>query len=122
MQLSATKTKKGAVAVRPGFRQRDLSIATRMAACFLAIIVLMIVSDGLAVWQFRRMEQASERVRKADEALRAVVRVHVDIGTFRDRVAVMANSQETREFAEDMASVRRKFSDDVERARRLVIA
>jgi formate hydrogenlyase transcriptional activator len=122
MQLSGTKAQQGALGAAHWFRQRDVSIGKRLAACFVAIIVLMIVADGLAVWQFSRTESSGERLRKADQTLQAVVRVHVDIGSFRDRVAVMANSQETREFAKDAASLREKFLDDVERARRMVIA
>src|SRR4029077_11592600 len=122
MQLSGTRAEHRALGVGHWLRQRDVSIGKRLAACFVAIIVLMIVADGLAVWQFRRMESSSERLRKADQTLQAVVRVHVDLGSFRDRVAVMANSQETHEFANDTASLREKFSDDVERARRMVIA
>jgi len=122
MHLSGTKAEQGAFGVGRWFRQRDISIGKRLAACFVAIIVLMIVADGLAVWQFRRMESSTERLRKANQTLQAVVRVHVDMGSFRDRVAVMANSQETHEFAKDTASLREKFLDDVERARRMVIA
>jgi len=122
MQLSGTKAERGALVVGHWFRQRDVSIGKRLAACFVAIIVLMILADGLAVWQFRQMESSSERLRKADQALQAVVRVHVDMGSFRDKVAVMANSQETQDFAKDTASLREKFSGDVERARRMVIA
>ena len=121
MQLSGTRAEHGALGVGHWFRQRDISIGKRLAACFVAIIVLMIVADGLAVWQFRRMESSSERLRKADQTLQAVVRVHVDMGSFRDRVAVMANRQEIHEFAKDTASLREKFLDDVERARRMVI-
>ncbi len=122
MQLSGTRAEHGALGVGHRFRQRDISIGKRLAACFVAIIVLMILADGLAVWQFRRMESSTERLRKADQTLQAVVRVHIDMGSFRDRVAVMANSQETHEFAKDTASLREKFLDDVERARRMVIA
>ena len=122
MQLSGTKREQEAVEVGRWFRQRDVGIGTRLAACFVTIIVLMIVSDAVAVWQFRRMEGSTDRLRQADQTLRAVVRVHVDLGSFRDRVAVMANSQETHEFAKDTASLREKFLDDVERARRMVIA
>jgi len=122
MQLSGTRAEHGALGVGHWFRQRDISIGKRLAACFVAIIVLMIVADGLAVWQFRRMESSTERLRKADQTLQAVVRVHIDIGSFRDSVSVMANSQETHEFAKDTASLREKFLDDVERARRMVIA
>src|SRR5579864_4591850 len=122
MQLSGTKAERGALVVGHWFRQRDVSIGKRLAACFVAIIVLMILADGLAVWQFRQMESSSERLRKADQALQAVVRVHVDMGSFRDKVAVMANSQETQDFAKDTASLREKFLGDVDRARRMVIA
>ena len=122
MQLSGPKVEQGGLSVGRWFRQGHVSIGKRLAACFVAIIFLLIGADGLAAWQFRRMESSSERLRKADQALQAVVRVHVDIGTFRDRVAVMANSQETREFANDTASLRQKFLDDVERARRMVVA
>jgi hypothetical protein len=122
MQLSGSKAEQRAVRVGHWFRPQDFSIGRRLAACFVAIIVLMIAADGLAVWQFRRMESSSERLRQADQTLQAIVRVHVDIGSLRDRVAVMANSQETREFATDTASLRAKFLDDVERARQMVIA
>src|SRR5579864_3887825 len=122
MQLSGTKAERGALVVGHWFRHRDVSIGKRLAACFVAIIVLMILADGLAVWQFRQMESSGERLRKADQTLQAVVRVHVDLGSFRDKVAVMANSQETQDFAKDTASLREKFLGDVDRARRMVIA
>ena len=122
MQLSGIKAGQGALGIGKWFGRRDLSIGRRLAACFMTIMFLMIVSDGVAVWQFRRMERSTEGLRRADQTLRAVVRVHVDIGSFRDRVAVMANRQEAREFARDTAALRQTFSDDVERARRMVIA
>jgi PAS domain S-box-containing protein len=122
MQLSGTKREQEAIGVGRSFRQRDVGIGTRLAACFVTIIVLMIVSDAVAVWQFRRMEGSTDRLRQADQTLRAVVRVHVDIGTFRDRVAVMANSEETGKFAKDIASLRQKFLEDAERARRILMA
>ena len=123
MRLSATKTDEAAQNGRGYlFRQRNVSIGTRLAACFVAIIVLMMAADAVAVWQFRRMESLNERLRKADQTSRAFVRVYLDIGIFRDRLALMADSQETREFAGDSASIRQTFLNDVERARQLLIA
>jgi PAS domain S-box-containing protein len=122
MEQSGTKAEPRAARLGLYFGHRDVSIGKRLAACFVTIIVLMIVADVTAVWQFRRVESSSERLRKADQTLLAVIRVHVDIGSFRDRVAVMANSQETGQFAKDIESLRVKFLDDVERARRMVIA
>ena len=42
MQLSGTKKEREAVGVGRWFRQRDVGIGTRLAACFVTIIVLMI--------------------------------------------------------------------------------
>jgi hypothetical protein len=121
MQLSGTRAEHGAPGAGRWLPQRDISIGKRLAACFVAIIVLMILADGLAVWQFRRMESSSERLRKADQTLQAIVRVHIDMGSFRDKVAVMANRQETQDFAKDTASLQEKFLGDVDRARMLAI-
>ena len=122
MQLPKPKSKQRLLRAGRWFPQGDVSIGKRLAACFLAIIILIILADGLTLWQFRRIEVSSERLRKADQALQAVVRVDVDIGGLRDRVAVMANSQEAREFEKDTASLRARFLDDVERARGIVVA
>ena len=122
MPLSGTKRQQEAIGVGRWFRQRDVGIGTRLAACFVTIIVSMIVSDAVAVWQFTRMEGSTDRLRQADQTLRAVVRVHVDIGTFRDRVAMMANSEENGKFAKDTASLRQNFLEDADRARKILMA
>src|SRR5688500_6716228 len=77
------------------FRLSDLSIGKRLTACFVAIVVLMIAVDGLTIWQFRRMAAAIDRLSKADQASLAVIQVHLDIDTFRDKMAALANSHDT---------------------------
>src|SRR5678816_3277895 len=61
------------------FRLSGLSIRTRLTACFVAIVVLMMAVDGLTVWQFRRMAAAVEGLSNADQTSLAVIRVHLDI-------------------------------------------
>jgi signal transduction histidine kinase len=123
MQRSATKTEEGAQnGVGHRFRLRNVSIGTRLAVCFSLIIGLMMAADAVAFWQFKRMEAVGQGLRKADQASRAVVRVRLDIGIFRERVTLMTESQETRELADDSAALRKRFSGDVETARQLLIA
>ena len=123
MRRSATKTEERAQnGVGHRFRLRNVSIGTRLAVCFSVIIGLMMAADAVAFWQFERMEAVGQGLRKADETSRAVVRVRLDIGIFRKRVTLMAESQETRKFASDSAALRKKFSDDVETARQLLTA
>jgi signal transduction histidine kinase len=123
MQRSATKSENGAKnAVGHRFRLRNVSIGTRLAVCFSVIVGLMMAADAVAFWQFKRMEDVGQALRKADQTSRAVVRVRFDIGIFRKRITLMAESQETREFDSDSAALRKKFLDDVEIARQLLIA
>ena len=94
MQRSATKTENGAQnGVEHRFRLRNVSIGTRLAVCFSVIIGLMIAADAVAFWQFERMEAVGQRLRKADQTSRAVIRVRLDIGIFRERVALMAEAR-----------------------------
>ena len=67
------------------FRLSGLSIRTRLTACFVAIVVLMMALDGLTVWQFRRMAAAVEGLSNADQTSLGVIPVHLDIDTFRDQ-------------------------------------
>jgi signal transduction histidine kinase len=123
MRRSTTKTEEGAQnRVGQRFRLRNVSIGTRLAVCFSVIIGLMMAADAIAFWQFKRMEAVGQRLRKADQTSRAVVRVRFDIGIFRKRITLMAESQETREFDSDSATLRKRFVDDVETARQLLIA
>ena len=102
------------------FRLGDLSIGKRLTACFVAIVVLMIAVDGLTVWQFRRMAAAIERLSNADQASLAVIRVHLDIDTFRDKMAALANSHNTQQFSNEVSALEQTFLQDVQRAEQML--
>ncbi|MCM3900979.1 MAG: histidine kinase [Pyrinomonadaceae bacterium] len=104
------------------FRLSGLSIRTRLTACFVAIVVLMIAVDGLTVWQFRRMAAAVEGLSNADQTSLAVIRVHLDIDTFRDKMAALANSHDTQQFSSEVASLEQKFLQDVGQAEQMLRA
>ena len=69
--------------IRSLLRPSDLSIRLRLIACFVSIVLLMIAADAVAVWQYWQIEAAAERVSKIDQISLAVVRVHLDVDTFR---------------------------------------
>jgi PAS domain S-box-containing protein len=98
------------------FRPSELGIGTRLGACFVAIVVLMLAVDGLAAWQFRRMAAATEGLSNADQMSLAVIRVHLDIDIFRGKVAALANSHDTHQFASEVAALEQTFLQDVEHA------
>ena len=104
------------------FRLSDLSIGKRLTACFVAIVVLMIAVDVLTVWQFRRMAAAVEGLSNADQTSLAVIRVHLDIDTFRDKMAALANSHDTQQFSSEVASLEQRFLQDVGQAEQMLRA
>jgi signal transduction histidine kinase len=122
MEANATK------AVNPPTRRRirslvqrsDLSIRIRLIACFVLIVLLMIAADAVAVWQFRQIMAPTERLSKADQTAHAIVSVHLDIDTFRDSMAALASSHDTREFASKAASIRRTFLQHVDQAEQVL--
>ena len=102
------------------FRRNHWNIGPRLTACFVALLLLMLALDVIAVWQFSRIAVAVERLNQSDQASLAIVRVHLDVYAFRDRLLEVASSHDTRQFASEAASIRRKFQEDVAHSRELL--
>lgn len=95
--------------IRSLFRGSDLSIRLRLIACFVSIVLLMIAADAIAVWQYRQIEAPAERARNADHAFQDIVRVHLDVDTFRDSMVVLGSSHDARQFVDRTTSLRQEF-------------
>src|SRR4029450_13726308 len=72
---------------RNRLRLSHWSIGTRLTACFVTLLLLMLGLDVIAVWQFSRIAGPVERLNQADQVSLAVVRVHLDVDVFRNKVA-----------------------------------
>jgi hypothetical protein len=108
--------------IRSLFSGTDLSIRLRLIACFVLIVVLMIAADSVAVWQYWQIDAPAQRVSKTDQISHAVVRVHLDVDTFRDRMAALASSHDTRQFSREAASIRQTFLQHVDDAMQMLRA
>jgi PAS domain S-box-containing protein len=108
--------------MRSLFRRSDLSIRSRLTACFVLIVLLMIGADAVAVWQYRQIEAAAGRVSETDRIFDAVVRVHLDVYSFRDRMTELANSHDIRQFSSQAAAIRQSFIQRVDYAAQLLRA
>lgn len=97
-------------------------IGARLTACFLAIVLSMIAADFVAVWQFSRTTTAARQLTQADQTSLAVVRVHLDVDTFRDKLAELATTHDIRQFTIQAASVRRQFVEDIAQSQQLLHA
>ena len=104
------------------FRRTALSIRLRLIACFVLIVALMIAADSVAVWQYWQIDAPAQRVSKTDQISHAVVRVHLDVDTFRDSMAALAGSHDTRQFSREAASIRQTFLQHVDDAMQMLRA
>ena len=100
--------------IRSMFRPADLSIRSRLIASFVVIVLLMIAADAVAIWQYWQIEALAQRVRKADQLSDAVVRIHLDVYGFRDKMTALAGSHDIRQFSDEAAEIRRSFIGQVD--------
>src|ERR1700758_2788194 len=105
--------------IRSLFHRTDLSIRLRLTGCFVLIVVLMIAADSVAVWQYWQIDALAQRASKTDQISYAVVRVHLDVDTFRDSMAALASSHDTRQFSGEAASIRQTFLQHVDDAEQM---
>jgi hypothetical protein len=99
MEASATKVVQATRGrIRSPFRRRDLSIRLRLIVCFVLILLSMIAADAVAGWQYWQIEASAQRVSKTDQISHAVVRVHLDVDTFRDSMVALAGTHDTSQF------------------------
>src|SRR6201981_4177481 len=118
MEANATKVFQ----VTRRFRRTDLTIRLHLIACFVLIVVLMVAADLIAVWQYRQIDAPARRISKTDQISHAVVRVHLDVDTFRDSMAALASSHDTRQFSGEAASIRQTFLQHVDHAEQMLRA
>jgi PAS domain S-box-containing protein len=97
-----------------------LRIGTRLTASFVVIVLMMMAVDLVAIWQFRRVAIQGGRLTHADQTSLAVARVHLDVYRFRDDVAQLESTHDSRRFAAEAASLRSRFREDVAQAQRLL--
>lgn len=123
METNATKVRQATRSgIRSLFHPSALSIRLRLIACFILIVLLMIAADAVAVWQYRQIEGSAQRVSNVHQISDAVVRVHLDVYSFRDRMAALASSHDSRQFSGEAASIRQTFLQHVDRAEQMLRA
>ena len=104
------------------FRRNPLSIGRRLTVCFLLILMSMIAADAVVFWQFRQMVAPTRRLSNADQTSLALVRLRLDVGSFRKNVAALESSHDTKQFSSEAAGFRRSFLRDVEDAQQALSA
>jgi PAS domain S-box-containing protein len=98
------------------FRFGEWKIRTLLTTFFATIVLLMIVGDAIAVLQLDRVETRAWRFYQADQKSLAIMRVYLDVVTFRDTLTGLARNQNPHEFASRATALRDSFLRDVTHA------
>jgi PAS domain S-box-containing protein len=106
--------------MRTAFRPSDLSIRSRLIACFVLIVLLMIAADAVAAWQYWQIEVQAQRVRKIDQLSDAVVRIQIYVYSFRDKMTALASKHDVRQFPGEAAEIRRSFLEQVDHTEQML--
>ncbi len=112
--------RRSPIVFRNRVRRGGVRIGVRLTACFMLIVLSMMAADLVAAWQFRRITAQARRLSQADQTSLAVVRVHLDVDAFRDKLATLASTHDIRQFATEAGSLRRTFVEDVAQSQQLL--
>jgi PAS domain S-box-containing protein len=82
----------------------------------------MVAADAVAIWQYWQIEALAQRVRKTEQLADAVVRIHLDVYSFRDKMVALASSHDIRQFSVEAAEIRRSFVEQVDHTEQMLRA
>ncbi len=71
-----------------------LNIRRHLALCFAFLILMMVICDGVLLWQLRVVRSQVELLKDVDGELIEVLRVHGELFSFYERLGVAARSED----------------------------
>src|SRR6202158_2560047 len=92
-----------------------LNIHRRLTLCFILVIVLMLVGDGVLLWQLHLIRAQVERLNGVDEELIEVLRVHTGLLSVYERLSISARSEDSARLQKDSETLRTGLLDEVQR-------
>src|SRR6266404_3045960 len=86
-----------------------LNIRRHLALCFAFLILMMVICDGVLLWQLRVVRSQVELLKDVDGELIEVLRVHGELFSFYERLGVAARSEDQ----EQLMTVSEELRSDV---------
>src|ERR1700752_2582314 len=77
---------------RPAFHR--LKIGRHLALCFAFLILMMVICDGVLLWQLRQVRSQVELLKGVDGELIEVLRVHGELFSFYEKLGHAARSED----------------------------
>jgi len=98
---------------RPAFHR--LKIGRHLALCFAFLILMMVICDGVLLWQLRVLRSQVELLKGVDRELIEVMRVHGDLFSFYERLGLAARSEDQDQLMRVSEALRREVLDEAQR-------
>lgn len=95
------------------------NIGQRLTACFLIIIFLMLVGNGLLIWQFYLLRVQADRLAAVDQELIAVLRFQTSLHSFYSRLNELAQSEDKALLLAETERLRKALEEDGNRTQEL---
>jgi formate hydrogenlyase transcriptional activator len=96
------------------------NIGPRLTACFLLIIALMLLGDGLLAWQLSQLRLQANRLAAINQELIAVLRFQTSLHNFYNRLNDLAQTENKEALFAQTEDLRRSLDDDANRTQELI--
>lgn len=94
-----------------------IKIGYRLALSFAIILLLMFLGAAVGLWQLNNLQDQAQRLHRADTQVTAVLRVHNNLLTLKNRLQRLALARgEATPFKTEVSKLRQDFINDVEAA------
>ncbi len=88
---------------------RSVLIGTRLRWCFIFVVLLMTVGNGLLLWQFSYVRYQREHLLGVDEKLIAVLRFQTHLRSFHAKLNELAQSEDTDRLARESTELQKSL-------------
>jgi transcriptional regulator with PAS, ATPase and Fis domain/CHASE3 domain sensor protein len=92
-----------------------LNIHRRLTLCFIFIIVLMLIGNGVLLWQLHLISAQVKRLNGVNEELIEVLRVHTGLLSAYERLGAAARSEESGRLLKEWETLRAGLVEDAQR-------
>src|SRR3984885_3909024 len=91
-----------------------LNIHRRLTLCFIFIIVLMLIGNGVLLWQLHLISAQVERLNGVNEELIEVLRVHTGLLSAYERLGAAARSEDSDRLLKEGETLRAGLAEDAQ--------
>ncbi len=92
-----------------------LNIRRHLALCFAFLILMMVICDGVLLWQLRVVRSQVELLKDVDGELIEVLRVHGELFSFYERLGVAARSEDQEQLMTVSEALRSNVLNEAKR-------